>query len=855
VTTQTTKANDTEPAPLIQCRQAIASMAPSERLKLIRQDILDAPYHLCTQKAALTTQYFKQQAGRASLKDRFTDTLKRIHYRRYAKSLLMASEGTPQSRLQQRLGNGLIRFYRWLEHQNNGQRQLEFANALAYTLKHKTLTIYDHELIVGNPSSQRVGAPIHPDFGGLLMYPELDELDRREQNPIGITPAQRRALKEDIFPFWFDRSVLARTPLFSNNHELFTQLLDGSDMILTQFSGIAHLTPDYNTVLTQGFTGIRRSIDKHLAEHASETLSSQQRAFYRAALVVADAAIDYAKRWHDHLIRAANDETSTIRSKELLELAEIFKTVPAQPAQTFHQALQSLFVTHVIIHQESFQHGVSFGRMDQYLYPYYEADLSAGRLTPERAVELIGCFLGKASELLPLFFDRATEYFSGLSSASGITLGGNKSGQDSSNTLSLLFLKAYDQLRLRQPNLHARVHPQSSPVFLNTCINSVKSGGGMPAFFNDQTIIPALRAQGFAPQDAEDYAIVGCSEWGVPNKSFPAAGAAFINLPSALIQALSGIEKQSKLPNSIDDVIVAFKQQLQRLIATAVEGNNAIETAHARFRPTPFLSITVAGCIRKGADVNSGGAHYNSSGLQGVGLADVADSLAAIEQLVFQRGDLALEKFTAIVANNFTEAGSLRETILNKIPKYGEHAPRADHFASRISALFVEQVSAHKNPRGGNYLAGFWTMTTHQGFGRRTGALPSGRLHGETLANGISPCNGWDKQGPTAALTSAACVSQNVANGYVLNQKISVDHVEGMKGTTILEGLLKGYFLKGGMQVQFNILDPKILIDAKKHPERHRDLVVRVSGYSAYFNDLTESMKDEIIDRTLVCTC
>jgi len=303
---------------------------------------------------------------------------------------------------------------------------------------------------------------------------------------------------------------------------------------------------------------------------------------------------------------------------------------------------------------------------------------------------------------------------------------------------------------------------------------------------------------------------------------------------------------------SMDAVLEALRAEMEAVVAAAVAGNDAIERAHAQFRPTPLLSILVGGCLAKGVEVNAGGATYNSTGFQGVGLADVADSLAAIDQLVFQERRLTFGALMAAVDANFEGQAELRDRILNKVPKYGEDAGRAEHYARLVGDLFAQIVRHYENPRGGPYAPGFWTMTTHVGFGRRLGALPSGRRAGQPLGDGISPANGADRRGPTASMLAAARAGgAHIANGCCLNEKLDPSFVKGEAGNGIVDGLTRGYFAAGGMQVQYNVLDAATLIDAKQHPERYRDLVVRISGYSAYFNDLTEAMKDELIGRTL----
>jgi formate C-acetyltransferase len=823
---------------------------PSPRLAALRADLLGADYAVCTQKASLLTDYLRRQAPGPS--SRVVRSLDRLHARSYLSSLEAQLGGARPPAWKGRLNTRFMSA--WARAEEPGETVTRFAEGLAWVLDQMELRLYPHELIAGNLSSHRIGAPLHPEYSGVLLGAELDRIDRRETNPLGLTDDQKKELRESILPYWYRRSVLALAPLYTGNEALFDQINEGQRFILTQFAGISHVTPDYPSVLRLGFEGIRARLKAAIAECGGRTARErQQRSFFEAGRTVAAAACRTGRRWQAHLRALAEAESDAARRSELVLLADVFEQVPARPARTFHEALQSIFITHVIVHQESFQHGVSFGRMDQYLHPYLERDLAEGRIDLERAVELIGCFLGKAAELIPLFFQRATEYFSGLSSASGITLGGRAAdGSDAVNLVSHLFLVAYDQMRLRQPNLHVRVHPGSSPAFMARCYDVLKQGGGMPAFFNDDAIVGALEASGVAEAHAGDYAIVGCAEWGAPYRSFPAAGACFVSLPHVLESTLR--EGVTEALVDTEALLAAFRTRLRATLAVVTDGNNAIEFAHARHRPTPLLSILVGGSIERGKDVTAGGADYNPTGLQGVGLADVVDSLAAIERLVFTEGRLTLPELVAACERDFAADGPLHAAISNRIPRYGEDSPEIEALAARVSRIFIEEVGRFVNPRGGRYVAGFWGMTTHQGFGRRLGALPSGRKAGRPLANGASPYTGWDRRGPTASLSSAAAIA-TPPNGCVVNQKLDPALVSGEHGNRLLDGLLRGYFAKGGSQVQLNVLDSGLLLEARRCPEQHRGLVVRISGYSAYFNDLTNEMKDELIARSLHGAC
>lgn len=819
------------------------------RLDRLREDLLAARYGLCTQKAELLTEAMLELAPPSPT----THALAPIHFGMLQRSLERnLGGGKPVDHWALLANRELQRVWLSLEqHQHEPAPVVLFARGLAHVLDHMQLRIYPHELLLGNPTRHRIGAALHPDYGGLLMLPELDSLRTRPTNPLQIDDAQIARLRAQIFPYWFTRSIMSRASLLSDDVELQNHLTEGRRYVLTQFAGISHVTPDFPRVLEHGFLGI---LDE-LAHARRSATTPEQHEFLAAGEIAARAVMRLGERMRElclHEAEACERASEAARALELRELARVFARVPAHGAETFHEALQSLVITWVAIQQESFQHGVSLGRVDQYLWRYYARDRAAGRIDRTRAVELLGCLLGKAAEQLPLFNQMATDFFSGLSSASGLTLGGtDEQDADASNELTELFLHAYARMRLRQPNLHLRMHP-GTPAWLRAlACETIVEGGGMPALFNDRAIVPALVQQGLTEPLARDYSIVGCVEWGSPGRSFPAAGAGFVSLAAVLDETLH--DPALHHAPTMDAIWQAYRTRLRARIDEAIAGNAAIEQAHARWRPTPLLSLCVRGCIASGRDVTRGGAELDSTGLQGVGMADVADSLAAIEQLVFEERSLELAALVAACDGDFAgrEGEALRRRILDKVPKYGQDRGRPEAWAAKLVDAFCEHVGAQLNHRGGRHAPGLWSMTTHVGFGARLGALPSGRKAGRPLANGASPSNGSDARGPTASLLAASRIaSPRITNGLALNETLDAEFLRAA-GPQLLDVLTRGYFEAGGMQVQFNVFDVAELLDAKRHPDRHRGLVVRISGYSAYFNDLTEAMKDEIIARSL----
>ncbi|GAF82645.1 unnamed protein product, partial [marine sediment metagenome] len=395
----------------------------------------------------------------------------------------------------------------------------------------------------------------------------------------------------------------------------------------------------------------------------------------------------------------------------------------------------------------------------------------------------------------------------------------------------------------------------------------IKGGGGMPALVNDDVIIPSLIEKGIKKADARDYVIIGCVEVSVPRKTFGSTDAALMSLPICLEMALNdgycpvtleqiGVKTgDPRQFTSMDDIISAFRRQVAYLVEQMVIGSNALGIAHRELYPSPLLSATIGGCLEKGRDVTAGGAVYNFTGVQGVGTADVADSLTTMDQLVFREKETSMDELLQALEDDFEGHEKLHQLIMNRVPKYGNDEDLPDTYARQVAEIFCQEVARHRNPRGGVYLPGFLSMTNHQGFGKLVGALPSGRKAFETFANGISPYNGWDSQGPTAALKSAAKLNYLLAtNGVAYNLKFNPGYLKGDEGTRNLSSLIRGYFGLGGMHVQLNVVDKQTLLDAQENPQKHPGLMVRVAGYSAYFADLTREVQDEVISRTEHCT-
>jgi pyruvate formate-lyase/glycerol dehydratase family glycyl radical enzyme len=565
---------------------------------------------------------------------------------------------------------------------------------------------------------------------------------------------------------------------------------------------------------------------------------------------------------------ASEPGLSCERRSELLESAEACRHVPYEPARTFLEGLQACWLVHLALNLEDFEQGLSFGRLDRILYSLFKHDIEDGRLTAARAAEILASFGLKTCETIPIYSERIDQFFSGFGVAQGITVGGTDAeGVDITNQLSGLILDAYAQIRTREPALHVRVHDRTPAWFLDKAVRVVQLGCGKPSFFGDPAIVRALEEVGMTTAHARDYAVIGCVEMASQGRTYNSSDAALFNLPLCLELALNEGRRFSEsrfrsrrfgaatMPvcemRTFEDVVESFRVQVKDAVNKMVKVIGWLEEVYRVERPTPVNSIVTEGCIERGLDVTWGGAVYDLTSIQVAGLADVGDSLYAINTIVFDERRVTLEDFLRILKANFRGHEALQAELITRLPRYGNGDPKVDSMTQMAADVFSDTIREHRNSRGGRYVPGIYSMTCHTGFGRITGALPNGRLAGRRLSNGLSPVDGADRNGPTAVLMSAASLdSRKWANCCALNLKFDKSSVQGEHGRLALSSLFRTYFDLGGMQVQANVLDGDMLREAKDDPSAHPGLVVRVAGYCAYFKDLQPAVQDEIIERT-----
>ena len=729
------------------------------------------------------------------------------------------------------------------------------AQATRYLLQNKSARIYPDELIVGNMGSFRISALMQPELSGIFMATDILGIDKRKTTPLIMPWKDRLKLLFSIIPYWLFRNMPFKAfyPHLTKFAQYVGDQLDARYYLINEAGGIGHFLPDYEGMLRQGVEGYLTSMSRESSD------------LKEAAAIVCRGLVDYANRMADEADRMAEKEEDWDRSSELHEIARICRKVPSKPAATFQEALQSLWFTHMAVCLEGINSAVSFGRLDQYLYPYYKHDLERGRITAEKARELLLCFSAKAVEHVFLLSEKVSQYHGGyLVVQAGIVGGMDREGKDVTNDLTYIMLDVMAESGLRDPNYQARVHGGSPDRYLKKVVEVAKKGNGVPAVFNDEATVKSLVANGYPLEEARNYAPVGCVEPALPGKSFFSTDAALVNLPVCLELALNrgrqfGSRKLAGYPvadartfGSIDEVTGAFTAQVNCMVSRLVENIQVVEKGNRDFHPTPFSSMLIDGCIQSGKDVTAGGALYNSSGIQGVGVADVADSLAALDELVFRRKKYTMGQVIEALKNNFQTDQELQAGMVN-VPKYGNDHDLPDSYAKKVVEIFYNSLVKHKNTRGGRYVPGFYSVTCHVAFGALVGALPNGRKAGAPFAASMGASNGRDRLGATALLNSVATIDPCLSpNGYALNLSFDPATIEGGRGDDILAALVKGFFEKGGMEVQFNVLSRDLLEDARRNPGKYPGIVVRVAGYCAYFDDLPESSKLEIIQRTVL---
>ena len=728
-----------------------------------------------------------------------------------------------------------------------------------------SITIHPDELIVGGRSPLARMGVVTPSAAVGWIDRELETLPTRPQDPFDVDPADIRELRAEIFPYWRGKTLedLCAAALPDD----VKQAVEAKAFTVNQTDHAqGHILPGVGRWLEKGPAGLKAEAVAARERWAGLGQLSQPRAqFYEATVICLEAACDFMQRYADLAEKLAGDDPSPSRRQELQGIAENCRSLSGHPARSFWEALQSVAFLFVLLEVESNASSFAPGRLDQYLLPYLRRDMQAGKLSLPAAQELLECQWIKFNEMIYMRNSNSARYFAGFPIGFNLIVGGQLGdGQDATNELSYMCLQAEADLQLPQPNFSVRLHKGTPQDFLIAVARVISIGSGMPQLFNDEVVVPAYENRGVAHEDAMDYAVVGCVELSIPGKAMGWSDASMFNLVRILELTLYGgadpqtgrqiAPRTGRLEElaTFSDLEAAYGQQLRHFIALMVKGANTVERLHAQVVQTPFLSTVIHDCLQVGKDVTWGGARYNFSGPQGVQVGNMADSLAALRWMVYDKRQIGAAQLMAALQRNFEGDEALRQRLLNCAPKYGNDDDYVDLLGAKWAKFYCDEVARHATPRGGTYHPGFYTVSAHVPLGQNVGATPDGRLAHMPLADGgLSPVAGRDLKGPTAVLRSVAKIDQKLAsNGSLLNLKFLPSFFEQEGSLDWFAAFLRGFVDLNVAHVQFNVISGDTLRKAQQHPEQFRSLVVRVAGYSAYFVELDKQVQDEIIRRT-----
>jgi formate C-acetyltransferase len=734
------------------------------------------------------------------------------------------------------------------------------SKALEHILDNISAIIRDDELIVGCRTSKLNGAPLFPENKSRWIEGDLEAFNKRELQRVTISEEEQRELKEDILPFWSGRAAEDRL-----EERLPPDVAEDMDkyiftMVLEITYGIGHFTMNHSRVLKAGLAGIIAEAQQRYDALGPEERQAYTGLFYDAVVRSLRAAIRFAHRYADGAEALAAREADNARAEELRTIARVCRRVPEHPAQTFHEAVQCVYFIHLISQIESGGNSISLGRIDQVLYPYYLADKQAGRMAPDQAKELLSLLFIKTNEIWNILEEAYIPAGEGVEgkTTQNVTVGGfGPDGEDATNELSYLGLDAFADVRTVQPNFGVRLAPKAPRDFFLKAIGYAIDGVPLH-LFNDEEIVRSLQQAGHTLEDARDYGVVGCLEPNAQGKTFASTFAVQFSGIKCLELALSnGIDNifgyQAGLKTgdpaafkSFDDVWNAYHAQVSHFLGQMAKGMAVLDELLAEMVPSPFASAMIDGPLEKGLDLTRGGAVYNSTGVQFIGFSNVVDSLYAAKKAVFEDGAMSVGELASCMAEDWEDAEDRRAYLLHKLPKYGNDCDEVDAVAVKVLDHFCDEVRKHKHYRGGAFWPGVFAVGFHITMGAFAAASADGRRAGEVLGNGLTPSNGSALSGPTAVLNSITKLPlTRVYNGANLNMRFNARQLR----PETLVALMQTYFQQGGCQVQFNMIDSATLREAQAHPEQYRDLVVRVSGYSALFTGLSETAQNEIISR------
>ena len=756
----------------------------------------------------------------------------------------------------------------------NQPRVMVRAKMLEKVLDNMSIYIEDKSLLAGNQATKNRNAPIFPEYTMEFVMKELDQFEKRDGDVFYITEKTKEQLRE-IAPFWQNNNLRARgEALLPEEVRVFMETgVFGMEGKLN--AGDAHLAVNYERILKDGLRGYEKRVKEYKASlDLTDPESIDKYCFYNAVLIVLEAVRNFANRYSVLAQDLAEKELNQERKIELLEISRICSKVPYEPAETFREAVQSVWFIQLILQIESNGHSLSYGRFDQYMYPYYDRDIKNGTIKESEALELLTCLWIKTLTINKVRSQAHTLSSAGSPMYQNVTIAGQTiDKKDAVNDLSFLVLKSVAQTRLTQPNLTVRYHKNINKHFLDECVEVMRLGFGMPALNNDEIIIPSFMDWQVKEEDAYNYSAIGCVETAVPGKwGYRCTGMSYINFPRMLLCTMNnGVDLTSNKRftkgygyftemESYEELLKAWDKTIREITRYSVIVENVIDKASERDVPDILCSALTDDCIARGKTIKEGGAVYDFiSGLQ-VGIANMADCLAAIKKLVYEEKKITKQELWDAILDDFSspENKKIQEMLIREAPKYGNDDDYVDQLIVEAYDSYIEEIEKYPNTRynrgpiGGIRYAGTSSISANVGQGMSTMATPDGRNAFEPLAEGCSPAHNSDKNGPTAVFKSVSKLRTNkITGGVLLNQKMTPQMLSTEENRQKLELLIKTFFNRlHGYHVQYNIVSKETLIDAQKHPEKHKDLIVRVAGYSAFFNVLSKKTQDDIIGRT-----
>ncbi|SDK76340.1 formate C-acetyltransferase [Halanaerobium congolense] len=717
------------------------------------------------------------------------------------------------------------------------------AKATAHIMDNVKISIRRGELLAGNRTIKARSGIISPEMSPYWILDELDTIENRDQDPFFISEHDKDIYRKELYPYWKDKAMKG----FINDKLTDSARKGVKDEVVSlnqTDKGQGHITMSFPKLLNEGLGEIIKKVSAKKNKY-------EENYFYNASLITLKAMQRHILRYAELAEEMAVNEEGE-RKDELLDIARISKKITKEKPESFKEACQLLWYAYLATQYESNASSLSFGRFDQYMYPFYINDLEKGN-SKEQLKEVLESLWVKMNDVVLIRSEKSAEYFGGFPSGCTVALGGtNSMGKSAVNDLSYLALDSYHDIKLPQPNLAVRVNEFMEDDFLNLTSETIRLGTGIPQIFNDEAIIPGFLNRGISLEDARNYSIVGCVELTIGGKMYGLHDIALFNLLKVMEITLK--ENRDRKDLSFEKVMDNIKKNIDYYVKSMVEGSNIVDEGHKEYAPVPLLSTFIDDCIENGKDITAGGAKYNLSGVQGIGIANLSDSLYALKKIVFEEERITFKELVEALENNFAgkKNEELRQRLINKYDKYGNDNQEVDSLSAEILAYYAHQVEKFDNPRGGKFHPGAYTVSAHIPLGKAVGATPDGRNDGDQLADGgLSPMVGRDKLGPTAVLKSVSQLDNYLTtNGSLLNVKFSPKTIEGIEGINKMSSFLKAFTRLKLQHIQFNVIGADLLKKAQKNPEQYQGLVVRVAGYSAFFVELSAGIQNDIIART-----